>query len=246
MNSTWHYSVSIGYRFKSFLKAIFYILALNAASKILSGEVLYAGNFFILMLTGIILMIKYAYQVEFKNDCIKTRYGVITSQLLNLTQVVKFTETPTSITLCYADNARFTIWIKRLPASATKRIKEQLKLRNIPIEQSLVIEPSSPIAHSLNTAALSVEKEDAAIDKQPNKRVGRNLQKASILLGLMLLLNSVLALVSHGIFVPLEQGFIHRDVNEYAFYIAWAICSVLGSVSVCFGFYLVIKNSDNA
>ena len=246
MNSTWHYSVSNGYRFKSFLKAVFYILALNAVSKIFSGEVLYVGNYFMLMLMGIVLVIKYAYQVELKNDCIKTRYGVITSQFLNLTQVVNFSESPTSITLCYADDARFTIWVKRLPASATKKIKEQLKLRNIPFEQPSAIEPSLPMAQSLNKDPSSIEPDDVVVGKQASRKVGRKLQKASMLLGVILLLNSALALISNGIYLPLEQGLIYRDINEGTFYMVWAISSILGSLSVCFGFYLVIKNSDKA
>ena len=246
MNSTWHYSVSIGYRMKCFLKAVFYILALNAVSKIFSGEVLYAGNYFMLMLMGIVLVIKYAYQVELKNDCIKTRYGVITSQFFNLTRVVKYSESPTSITLFYADDARFTIWIKRLPTSATQKIKEQLKLKKIPFEQPSAIEPLANMELSLITDQSPKECGEAVVDKQLNKRVGRKLQKALIFVGVILVLISILVLVSNRISIPLEQGLIYPDIDESTFHMIWTICSVLGSLSASLGFYLVIKNSDNA
>ncbi len=248
MNSSWHYSVSIGYRIKSFLKAAFYIILLNAVSKIFSGEVLYAGNFFMLLLMGFVLVIKWAYQVELKNDCIKTRYGVITSQLFNLTRVVKFSESPTSITFFYADGARFTIWIKRLPAFATEIIKEQLNLRYIPFEQSPPIEPSSQIAQCLNTDQAPITPENVVISKpvqQTSNKIGRKLQNASILFGLLLMVISVLALVTNTVYLPIEQGFINRAANENLFYMVWAACSILGSLSACFGFYLIIKNSDS-
>ena len=248
MNSTWHYSVSLSYRIKSFFKATFYILILNAISKIFSGDFLYAGNYFLLLLMAFVLVIKYAYQVELKNDCIKTRYGVITSQLINLTKVIKFTKSAKSVTLYYADGARFTIWLKRLPSFATEMIKEQLNLRSIPFEQPSPIEPSSHIKQRLNTEQTALEPEEPVLsepEKKTSKVVGRKLQNASILLGLLLMMNSLLALISNTIYLPFEQGFIYRAFNEGAFYIVWAICSILGSLSACLGFYLIIKNSDN-
>lgn len=248
MNSTWHYSVSIGYRIKSFLKAAFYIILLNAVSKIFSGEILYAGNFFMLLLMGFVLVIKWAYQVELQSDCIKTRYGVITSQLFNLSRVVKFSESPTSITFFYADGARFTIWITRLPAFATELIKEQLNFRRIPFEQSSPIKPSSQIEQCLNADQAPIAPE-IAVTGEPEqpliRKAGRKLQNTSILLGLLLMVFSVLALVTNTVYFPIEQGFINRADNEHLFYTAWATCSVLGSLSACFGFYLIIKNSDN-
>jgi len=201
-----------------------------------------------LLLMWFVLVVKWAYQVELKSDCIKTRYGVITSQLINLTKVIKFTKSVKSVTLYYADGARFTIWLKRLPSFATEMIKEQLNLRRIPFEQSSPIDPSSHIKQRLNTDQAPLAPEDAVMSKprqQARKRVGRKLQNASILLGLLLMLISVLALVTNTVYLPFEQGFIYRASNEDTFYIAWAICSILGSVSACLGFYLIIKNSDN-
>ena len=249
MNSSWHYSVSLSYRIKSFFKAIFYILVLNAVSKVFSGDFLYAGNYFLLLLMAFVLVIKYAYQVELKNDCIKTRYGVITSQLINLTKVIKFTTSEKSVALYYADGAIFTIWLKRLPSFATEMIKEQLNLRSIPFEQPSPIEPSSHIKQRLNTEQAPLEPEEPVLsepEEQTSKGGGRIFQNASILLGLLLMMNSVLALVSNMIYLPFEQGFIYRGFDEGAFYMVWAICSILGSLSACLGFYLIIKNSDNA